>query len=129
MLFRSLVGILSFAIGSFLGEKHRFVIKKNSLSNISSSRKPIFPSFQLAHVLFWFFFSATVYIIVTKLGVSGITRLLNGQVTAKKLALTYEVTSGTYVFAVHLLVPCVLVLWITANTRKERIISIIALCQ
>jgi len=123
----ALIGIVSFAIGTILAEKHRFVVKRNATNNLSSRRKYIFPSFQLAHILFWIIFAVTVYILVTRLGTSGIRRLLSGQVTAKKLALTYDVTSGTYVFAVHLLVPCVLVLWVTANTKRERIISIIAL--
>ena len=123
----ALVGILSFTFGTILAEKHRFVIGTSSTNNYQSNRKQIFPSYKLAHMLFWIIFAITIYIIVTKLGVSGIRRLLNGQVTAKKLALTYDITSGSYVFAVHLLVPCVLVLWVTANTRKERIISLIAL--
>lgn len=122
----AVIGILSFALGTIFGEKHIFVIRNGS-ANSYKSRKQIFPSFQLAHFLFWIIFAATVYIIVTKLGTDGIRRLLAGQVTAKKLALTYEVTSGTYIFAVHLLVPCVLVLWVTASTKKERVISTIAL--
>ena len=113
----ALIGIAFFTAGTMLGEKYSFIIKRKRNANHGADRR----------LLFWLIFATTVYILFTQVGLSGIRKLFNGQVTAKKLALTYDVTSGAYVFAVHLLVPCVLVLWVTANTSKERIISIIAL--
>lgn len=61
------------------------------------------------------------------LGISGILSIISGTTTSKQFSLGNS-ESSSYTLTVHLLVPCILCLWMTAESKKQRVNSIVCLC-
>lgn len=118
----ALTGLICYFIGLTFGSK--LTINKNK-----EREKDIllFPKYKIANICFWLFFMLSVLILVIKLKTSGIMSIISGNMTAKQFALENDSSSSAYVFSVHLLVPCVLCLWMTAKTSKQKLNSIICL--
>ena len=119
----ALVGIVCYFIGLTFGS--RLVWGKGRTNTIGIL---LFPKYRIANICFWAFFALSIVVLISKLGTSGITSILAGNMTAKQFALENDSSSSSYVFSVHLLVPCILCLWMTAESSKQKINSVICLC-
>lgn len=87
----------------------------------------MFPKYKIAYILFWLFCIASILVLIQQIGTSGILAVFNGAVTSKELVLGKDVSMEIFIFVVHLLVPCILTLWMTAETKRQKINAIIAL--
>ena len=116
------IGLLCYFIGLTFGS--RLVINKNKERGMGTL---LFPKYKIANICFWIFFALSILILMKKLGTSGMMSIISGNMTAKQFALENDSSSSAYVFSVHLLVPCVLCLWMTAESSKQRINSIVCL--
>lgn len=115
-------GLISFYIGITFG--NRLVIQSNK---IKRSRAILCPDYNIANIMFWIFFAISMVVLVKELGIAGIKEIVSGNMTSKEFAFGKDSSSSTYVFSVHLLVPCILCLWMTAKSSKQRINSILCL--
>ena len=115
----SLIGIIAFSIGIFLGNR---VKGKNSTKK---ENNPI-PNFRLSRVFFFILFFASVFLAIRVYGLSNIRLLLKGDTTSRTLSLD---SSGSIIvsFVQYAMIPCILSMWISSNNKKEKIYSIIAL--
>ena len=73
----AVIGIIAFIIGILFGERIRLTTR-----DAFPDSQPIFPDFKLAVILFWAFFAVTLFILFSKLGLTGIRSILQGQLTA-----------------------------------------------
>jgi len=118
----ALLGIIMFFIGLTFGS--RIVIKTNR--NFKKNLKEV-SNFYVACCCFFIFLVISLIILIRKIQISGIISILNGSFTSKKFALEHDNSSSAFVFSVHLLVPCLLSIWMSSNTKKEKKISIFCL--
>lgn len=122
--FLSFMGIIFFAIGQIFGEKIKFTLQ--SVSKKEIREKFLFPSFKISLFFFIIFFLISIYFLIKILGLSGIILVLKGAITSKSMYLG-NINSNPITFSMHLLVPCVLCMWISAKNKYQKIISIIGL--
>lgn len=115
------IGILAFTVGGTIGRMKRSGIPRPSNSEI------IAPNKSVAWVLFWIFLAVSVALLISQIGVGGISQVLSGKMTSKQLTLGDGGIGSSFTFAIHLLVPCVLALWVTANNEKDNRRALIAL--
>lgn len=120
------LGIVFYYIGLSFGS--RLVLKKKKRNQLNKVLLPqLFPQYKIANILFWVFFALSIIVLVAQLGTNGIASILTGRMTAKQFALGSDSNNSMYVFSVHLLVPCVLTLWMTATNKKQKINSVLCL--
>lgn len=115
------IGILAFTVGETIGRLKRSGIPRPSKTEI------IAPNKSVAWVLFWIFLIVSVALLISQIGVVGISQVLSGKMTSKQLSLGEEGIGSSFTFAIHLLVPCVLALWVTANNVKDKRRALISL--
>lgn len=115
------IGILAFTVGGTIGRLKRSGIQRPSKSEV------IAPNKSVAWVLFWIFLAASVALLISQIGVGGISQVLSGKMTSKQLTLRDGGIESSFTFAIHLLVPCVLALWVTANNEKDKRRALISL--
>lgn len=118
----ALGGIIVFFIGVLFGEKYGLKTDAND----QQIRYQGVPDFKMAHLLFWMFFCASMIIVLSAIGPSGVLSLIQGKSTTKSF-INNSAVGGLYLLSVRLHVPCVLSMWMTAETKKENRISIIVL--
>ena len=89
----ALVGIVCYFIGLTFGS--RLVWGKGRTNTIGIL---LFPKYRIANICFWAFFALSIVVLISKLGTSGITSILAGNMTAKQFALENDSSSSSYVF-------------------------------
>ena len=109
------VGINVFFVGMLLGDKYKFYIKRNKDKSIQ-----LIPDFRVAKISFVIVFILSIATLVYLLGTGGIQQILAGTKTAKQFVLSKDNSSNTYSLTVHMMVPCILAMWITAKDKNEQ---------
>lgn len=119
----ALIGVLIFSLGRFFG--HRFVFKYGAISSNNQNNYSI-PDFKLSLFFFTIFLTVSIYFLLKYIGMDGILSIIRGSLTSKKLNLAV-MSSSTFTFSMHLLVPCILSMWISSKNKKQKFISLIGL--
>ena len=117
----ALIGILVFWVGSFFGEHIRYSKKEreNSIGTI--------PDFRVGLISYWTIFFSALILLIQNQGISSLLRIIKGEISAKYFMLELGGAESFYLLLIHLLVPCILVLWFTAITPRERKIALFSL--
>ena len=116
-------GVICFFAGLLFSSK--YTIKRKSKDN--AVKYAIAPDFNVSRIAFLITFILSLAALIYLLGTEGVRSILIGTTTSKQFALSSDRSNSLYVFAVHLMVPCVLGMWVSAKSKKERILSFFAL--
>lgn len=116
----ALIGIIIFSIGRFFGKKIVFKKRNNNI------KKYMIPGFKISLLFFSLFFIISLYFLNKYIGAQGVLSILKGTLTSKKIVLN-DNNSNSITFSMHLLVPCILSMWITSKNGTQKIIS--AICM
>ena len=120
----ALGGSFCFFIGNILG--HRFRIRKRRLVQ-GGSTCYLIPNFNVSMIAFWVTLFLSIICLLYLIGIEGISLILQGISTSKHFALHGDKDNSIYVFSIHLMVPCILGMWISATNKWERRFRIFAL--
>lgn len=120
----SLIGILVFYFGHSFAKKFNF--KFNDKKNIKLKKELVFPEFKVSLFFFIVLFIISIYTIIRIIGFGGIVSVLKGALTSKSLILGNS-SSNIITFSLYLLFPCVVCMWVSSNTKLQKICSLISL--
>lgn len=118
----ALGGSIFFFIGCVLGNQVRIKTRTKQDSNYY-----IVPDFYISCIAFWITFLLSIATLIYLLGSEGIRSILLGIYTSKQFSLYSDESNSLYVFSVHLMVPCILAMWITAEKKNEKRFRVFAL--
>ena len=119
----SLIGIVCFFLGTVIGDKIR--IKQKGLSEYF--HKQLIPDYNISKMWFVFALFLSAVALIYLLGTEGIKSIILGDSTSKDFILHSDRSSSIYVFSVHLQVPSILALRMSASTKNERRFSYFAI--
>lgn len=109
----ALIGIVSFFLGALFGSKIKIWYHNDKIT-----MRDRCPSFKIAKIGFITVYILTMILIAQSIGTSGIKAIFAGALTSKQIALSGE--SSVLEFVQQLLVPCLLCMWISAETYKQK---------
>jgi len=119
----ALIGVISFCCGSFFSSILRSETKINILSWNSK-----YPSYNIALKLYIFSLVCFIISSIVAIGQSGIFAILNGNMTSKQVLLDESMNISTlYLYFLHIMFPCVVIVWISQNGKIQKINSFICL--
>lgn len=119
----SLVGIFSFSFGLLIAKKIRFKKK----INVNLKKRSFIPDYKLAFLIFFIFFIISIFVLISNVGMSRIKMILMGQLASKKIILDNQINSSPFTFSLHVLVPCILSMWVSSRTKFQKFVSLICL--
>lgn len=118
----ALIGIMFFYVGVKIGNCKCIKLAKNITTKIR------IPRFQLSSRLYALLALLALYFLSTSVGVNTLKMVLLGEMTAKQMSLgDGDGSMDGYGFCVHLMTPCLLSVWMTAVTKRQRFLRYVYL--
>lgn len=120
----ALIGAFMFLIGMLFSE--RISIKPKKMLN----KRYHYPLFNKSLIAFIIFTILAVVVFIAQHGIGAVIGILLGTMTSKGIALGGDQAGQEEIF-IHLMLPCVLAVWVSAETAKEkklRIVCFIIFC-
>lgn len=115
----ALVGITCYGFGTIIAE--RVLIRKYDKETTTF----LYPDFSIAKYMFWISFALFILAITRKIGSEGIRSILNGEITSKQMTLGDKYSkSFMFIYALHLMIPFLLAIWINGKDKRMKYISI-----
>jgi len=115
----ALVGIIAFWLGSIIvKDNSRVPVRLNKYRTVS---------FASAFKIYWLVFSISAFMFITQVGLSRIGLVLSGSLTGKQLSFGEDAASTSYGYFTNLMIALVMVLCISAKTKKEVLFSYLTL--
>ena len=119
----ALLGIICFFIGLYWGNRYTIKVIKREQEN----KFNIIPDYKISAIIFVVLFVVSIIVLVYLLGIVGIRDIIRGATTSKQFTLNSDRSSSVYGYVIHLMIPCILAMWLTSNTKKKKAFSIISL--
>ena len=122
----ALIGIIIFGLGILFASKIKIKKDKDNGESNKHILEKLQPNYKISLIFFCIFAIISILALIKVVGIDRMKLIISGRMTSKQLSLG-DLDSSPITFSMHLLVPCILSMWITSKTRKQKIISIIAL--
>ncbi len=127
----ALIGIIAFIIGMYVLElisKNKFYFEKN-IEKVPKYLILNKESFSTSYLFFWIVTILYFAVLVVMIGKEGVTGIINGELTSKKIALDDSIRiSNIYVYIMHMMIPALLMTWFSAESKlqkKKRMICLV----
>lgn len=119
----ALIGIVAFFVGNVF---FRRVVLKDRVAELNGNY--MFPTYQFALKCFWVVCVFTFLLMIARHGSSMFVNIVSGNMTSKKIMHSTEVGADVLGMLCQMLIPCLLAVWMSADTYKKKIHSLICLC-